>query len=291
MLVDFCKNNKLIINLQAFCVKCDSFLVFLHIMKIIMIGAGNLATNLAAALLGAGHDILQVYSRTMQSAQALAIIAGAAAVADIGEVRSDADLYILSVKDDALPLLIPQLCRGKEDKLFLHTAGSVSMDVFQGMAHHYGVFYPMQTFSKQKRVDFDDIPCFVEGSGEEETQAIEALAGELSRRVYQLSSADRKYLHLSAVFACNFVNHCYAVSEQILAKHGIPFDVMLPLIDETAAKVHHLNPVTAQTGPAVRFDETVIRNQSQLLRDNPLLKDIYERMSMSIHRFSEDSTK
>lgn len=274
--------------MQAFCVRCGNFLVFLHIMKIIMIGAGNLATNLAAALLDAGHDILQVYSRTQQSAQALATIAGGAAVTDISQVRSDADVYILSVKDDALPLLIPQLCPGKEEKLFLHTAGSMPMDVFQGMARHYGVLYPMQTFSKQKRVSFEEIPCFVEGSGKEETQVIEALAGELSHRVYLLSSADRKYLHLSAVFACNFVNHCYALSADILQKHGIPFDVMLPLIDETAAKVHELSPREAQTGPAVRFDEGVIRNQSQLLRDNPLLKDIYERMSMSIHRFSED---
>ena len=274
--------------MQAFCVKCRYFLVFLHIMKIIMIGAGNLATNMAAALLEAGHDILQVFSRTQQSAQALATIAGGAAVTDISQVRNDADLYVLSVKDDALAQLIPQLCQGKESKLFIHTAGSVPMDVFCGMARHYGVLYPMQTFSKQKRVSFQEIPCFVEGSGEAEIRAIESLASELSHRVYRLSSEDRKYLHLSAVFACNFVNHCYAVSEDILHKHGIPFDVMLPLIDETAAKVHELSPREAQTGPAVRFDENVIRNQSQLLRGNPLLKDIYERMSMSIHKFSEE---
>lgn len=257
-------------------------------MKIIMIGAGNLATSLAVALLDAGHDILQVYSRTMQSAQNLAVKAGAAPVVDVAQVRDDADVYFLSVKDDALSLLIPQLCKGKEDKLFVHTAGSVTMDVFKGMARHYGVLYPMQTFSRQKQVSFSDIPCFVEGSGEEETSAIEALAGQLSGRVYRLSSDDRKYLHLSAVFACNFVNHCYAVSADILAQHHIPFDVMLPLIDETAAKVHQLSPAEAQTGPAVRFDEGIIRNQSQLLRNNPLLKDIYERMSMSIHRMSEN---
>lgn len=256
-------------------------------MKIVMIGAGNLATNLAVALLDAGHDILQVYSRTMRSAQTLATQAGGAPVTDISQVRGDADVYILSVKDDALPLLIPQLCRGKEDRLFVHTAGSVPMDVFRGMARHYGVLYPMQTFSRQKLVSFSGIPCFVEGSGEEETRVLEALAGQISERVYRLSSEDRKYLHLSAVFACNFVNHCYAVSSDILAQHHIPFDVMLPLIDETARKVHQLSPVEAQTGPAVRFDEGVIRNQSQLLRDNPLLKDIYERMSMSIHRMSE----
>ena len=274
--------------MQVFYQKYDLFLVFLHIMKIIMIGAGNLATSLAVALTDAGHDILQVYSRTMQSAQTLATIAGGAAVTDISQVRADADVYILSVKDDALPVLIPQLCRGREDKLFLHTAGSVSIDVFQGMARHYGVFYPMQTFSRQKRVSFEEIPCFIEGSGEEETAAIEALASLLSHRVYRLSSEARKYLHLSAVFACNFVNHCYAISAELLEKHGIPFDVMLPLIDETAAKVHQMSPKDAQTGPAVRYDENVIRAQSQLLKNNPLVKDIYDRMSMNIHRLSEE---
>ena len=110
----------------------------------------------------------------------------------------------------------------------------------------------------------------------------------MTTKIYQLSSEDRKYLHLSAVFACNFVNHCYAVSYDILKKHGIPFDVMLPLIDETARKVHVLTPQEAQTGPAVRYDQNVIRAQSSLLRDNPLLKDIYERMSMNIHRMSEE---
>lgn len=246
-----------------------------------------MATSLGVALLEAGHDILQVYSRTMQSAHALAVKTGSTPITEIADVRSDADVYILSVKDDALPLLIPELCKGKEDKLFLHTAGSVAMDVFRGFARHYGVLYPMQTFSRQKCVPFVHIPCFVEGSGEEETQAVEALAGKLSEKVYRLASEDRKYLHLSAVFACNFVNHCYAVSEQILQEHGIPFDVMLPLIDETAGKVHQLSPVEAQTGPAVRFDKEVLRRQGQLLDKNPLLKDIYERMSMSIHRMNE----
>ena len=100
-------------------------------------------------------------------------------------------------------------------------------------------------------------------------------------------SEDRKYLHLSAVFACNFVNHCYAASAEILNKHNIPFDIMLPLIDETARKVHQLSPIDAQTGPAVRYDENVIRKQAALLNGNPLLRDIYERMSMDIHRMEQ----
>lgn len=255
-------------------------------MKIILIGAGNLATNLGKALLNAGHDILQVYSRTIESAEALATLAGGAPVTDLAKVRDDADLYIVSVKDSVVGELLPQLCKGKETKTFLHTAGSLPMNVFEGMAMHYGVLYPMQTFSKAKEVDFSVIPCFIEANDKFAHEMIESLAHELSHRVIELSSEDRKYLHLSAVFACNFVNHCCSISQEILQKHGIPFDVMLPLIDETAAKVHELSPKDAQTGPAVRFDENVIRKQASLLKDNPLLKDIYERMSVSIHRMA-----
>lgn len=262
------------------------FFCFVMTMKMILIGAGNLATNLGKALLAAGHDILQVYSRTYESAKALADIVGAEPLTDINQVRGDADIYILSVKDSVLAQLIPALCKGKESKVFLHTAGSMPMNVFEGMALHYGVLYPMQTFTKAKEVDFSVIPCFIEANDDFAKEQIGGLAHQLSRKVYELSSDDRKYLHLAAVFACNFVNHCYAISQEILQKHGIPFDVMLPLIDETAAKVHELSPKDAQTGPAVRFDENVIRKQASLLKDNPLLKDIYERLSVSIHRMA-----
>lgn len=253
-------------------------------MKIILIGAGNLATNLGKALRGIGFDILQVFSRTMESASALAQVLEAEAVDDIAQVRDDADVYVLSVKDSALASLIASLCPGKEDKLFLHTAGSMPLDVFRGKAQHYGVLYPMQTFSKSKEVCFSEIPCFIEASDEKSMGLIEELAHRLSHQVYRLSSAERKYLHLSAVFACNFVNHCFAVSQQLLESHGIPFDVMLPLIDETVRKVHQLKPLEAQTGPAVRYDENVIGAQSKLLEDNPLWKTIYDSMSRDIRK-------
>lgn len=255
-------------------------------MKVILIGAGNLATHLGKAIFAAGHDVVQVFSRTMPSATALASEVGAQPVSDISDVRSDADLYVVSVKDSAIVELIPVLCKGKETKVFLHTAGSIPMDVFQGMALHYGVLYPMQTFSKQREVDFSQIPCFIEANDEHALQLIGDVAHQVSSRVYHLASEDRKYLHLSAVFACNFVNHCYALSREILEEHGIPFDVMLPLIDETAAKVHELDPKDAQTGPAVRYDENVLRAQGALLKSNPQMKDIYDRMSMSIHKLS-----
>ncbi|GAA6528368.1 MAG: F420-dependent NADP oxidoreductase [Prevotella sp.] len=253
-------------------------------MKIIFIGAGNLATQLAKALLKAGHDIVQVYSRTMESASTLATLAGGAPTTDLGEVRRDADIYILAVKDSVLGDLIPSLCKGREGRVFVHTAGSMPLTIFQGMALHYGVFYPMQTFSKNRDVSFSEIPIFIESNDQLTLQVLRTLGESVSGRVYELSSQDRKYLHLASVFACNFVNHCYAVSSEILSSHHIPFDVMLPLIDETARKVHQLTPSEAQTGPAVRFDENVIRAQAALLKGDPLLKDIYERMSLSIHR-------
>lgn len=278
-------------------------------MKIVLIGAGNLATHLGKALHAAGHDMLQVFSRTMQSAETLASLLDAEPLTDIAQVRDDADVYIFSVKDSALVQLVAQLCRheadglgedgavnalrkakkGELERVFLHTAGSMPMSVFKGMAQHYGVLYPMQTFSKQREVDFSIIPCFVEANDEFAQKQIEGMAREISGRVYQLSSEDRKYLHLSAVFACNFANHCYAISQELLEEHGIPFDVMLPLINETAAKVHEMKPKDAQTGPAVRYDENVIGKQSKLLENHPHFKKVYDSMSKSIHGLNAEN--
>ena len=278
-------------------------------MKIVLIGAGNLATHLGKALHAAGHDMVQVFSRTMQSAETLASLLDAEPLTDIAQVRDDADVYIFSVKDSALLQLVAQLCRheadglgedgavnalrkakkGEHERVFLHTAGSMPMSVFKGMAQHYGVLYPMQTFSKQREVDFSIIPCFVEANDEFAQKQIEGLAREISGRVYQLSSEDRKYLHLSAVFACNFANHCYAISQELLEEHGIPFDVMLPLINETAAKVHEMKPKDAQTGPAVRYDENVIDKQSKLLENHPRFKKVYDSMSKSIHGLNAEN--
>lgn len=257
-------------------------------MKIVLIGAGNLATHLGKALHAAGHDMIQVFSRTMQSAETLASLLDAEPLTDMAQVRDDADVYIFSVKDSALEQLISQLCGG-EKKVFLHTAGSMPMSVFRGKALHYGVLYPMQTFSKQREVDFSIIPCFIEANDEFALKQIEGLAGQISHRVFQLSSEDRKYLHLSAVFACNFANHCYAASQELLQQHGIPFDVMLPLIDETAAKVHGMTPKEAQTGPAVRYDENVIGKQIQLLENQPYFQKIYDCMSKSIHELESEN--
>lgn len=252
-------------------------------MKIVFIGAGNLATNVAKALHEAGHEILQVFSRTMASAEALAGAVGAVATDDVSAVAGNADIYILSVKDAVLKSVIEKLCDGKRKGLFVHTAGSIPMDVFEGHAERYGVFYPMQSFSKQRQVDFSDVSMFVEAKRKEDLDMLFRLGRSLGPNVVELSSEGRKRLHLAAVFACNFTNHCYHLAEKVLSEYDIPFDVMLPLVDETARKVHEVSPMEAQTGPAVRYDENVINMQRDMLPEGSGIQQIYELMSKDIH--------
>ena len=204
--------------------------------------------------------------------------------------------YIIAVKDSALQEVIqqltkrltadtPSLWRGQGEALLLHTAGSMPLSVFEGYADRCGVLYPMQTFSMDREVDFREIPLFIEASDAASLQQIRALADSISQHVYELSTADRKYLHLAAVFACNFANHCYTLAADVLQKKGLPFDVMLPLVDETARKVHELHPKDAQTGPAARGDQNVMQAQASLLDGKA--KEIYELLSQSIQEHQE----
>lgn len=250
---------------------------------IVFIGAGNLATNLAKALYQKGFRIVQVYSRTKESASALAKEVEAEYTTDLQDVSKEAKLYIVSLKDAAFVELLPQITEGKQGSLLVHTAGSISMNIWEGHAERYGVFYPMQTFSKQREVDFQEVPFFIEAKKPEDVELLKAIAGTLSDKVYEATSEQRKSLHLAAVFTCNFTNHMYALAAELLEKYKLPFEVMLPLIDETARKVHELAPREAQTGPAVRYDENVIDNHLSMLADTPALQEIYKLMSKSIH--------
>ena len=208
-------------------------------MSIAFIGAGNLATNLAKALYRKGFRIVQVYSRTKESAQGLA-----------------------------------------------QTVEAAYTTERQGHVARYGVLYPMQTFSKQREVDFGQIPCFVESNSEEDVQLLKDIASALSEKVYEASSEQRKSLHLAAVFTCNFTNHMYVLAAELLKKYGLPFEAMLPLIDETARKVHELEPLAAQTGPAVRYDENVIDEHLRMLADEPQMLELYREISENIHRLA-----
>lgn len=258
----------------------------------VLVGAGKVATHLSQALQQAGLDIIQVYSRTEASASALASLLHTAYTTCITDVFPDADYYLFSVKDSVLEELIAALAPRCRAACFLHTAGSIPLSVFApyGLSR-YGVLYPLQTFSQNRALDLSQVPMFVEASSPEVSEELTTLAASISSRIYPLSSEARRKLHLSAVFACNFVNHCYAIGARLLAEEQIPFEALLPLIDETAAKVHQLPPVAAQTGPAVRFDRNVMDAQESLLASHPLYRDIYELMSRSIHEEARKQTE
>lgn len=252
-------------------------------MELVFVGAGRLATNFARTLCGQGHRVCAVYSRTLASASALTDAVGGFPTDDIAVLPKSADAYILAVKDDILPTLIPQLRKDREGQAFFHTAGSVPLTVFGNHAC-CGVIYPLQTFSKERMVDFSRVHIFIEGQTPHALSIARQIASSVSQHVTELSSPDRRQLHLAAVFACNFSNHCYTLAADILQRCGLGFDALLPLVEETACKVKAMHPRQAQTGPAMRYDRTVIDAQSQLLADEPLTQKIYELMSKSIHQ-------
>lgn len=260
--------------------------------KMVLVGAGKVATHLSQALQQVGMDIIQVYSRTEASASALAALLHTGFTTCLEEISIDADYYLFSVKDSVLEDLIAVLAPRCRKACFLHTAGSIPLSVFapHGLLR-YGVLYPLQTFSQNRNLDMRQVPMFVEASSPALLEELTELASSFSGRVYPLSSEARRKLHLSAVFACNFVNHCYAMAARLLSEEQIPFEALLPLIDETAAKVHQLSPAEAQTGPAVRFDRNVMAAQTALLSAHPLYRDIYELMSRSIHQEAQWQTE
>ena len=261
--------------------------------RIVFVGAGNLATNLALALREKGFSIAQIYSRTETSARTLADRVQAAWTTDLEKLIPDADLYITALKDTALVELLPEIVKGREGRFFVHTAGSVPIDLWKTVPglEHYGVLYHMQTFSKARRVSFENIPVFIEAGTAEDTEILTKIARTFSRNVQAVNSAQRQALHLAAVFACNFANHCYTLSEKILAENGLSFDVMLPLIEETTAKLRQLSPRAAQTGPAVRYDTNVMDKHIATLSGHPELQTLYRLMSRSIHREAEEGKR
>ncbi|HJH65557.1 MAG TPA: DUF2520 domain-containing protein [Bacteroides mediterraneensis] len=260
--------------------------------SIVCIGAGNVATHISKALQQKGFRLQQVYSRTENSARTLADILGCKWTNQLAQVYEQADVYIVSVKDAVLETVIDQLAHCNPDALYLHTAGSMPMEVWEGKQKNYGVAYPMQTFSKQREVRIEEVPFFIEANSTENLSQLREIAESLSPKVYEATSAQRKYLHIAAVFACNFSNHMYAICEHLLTTHQLPFETMLPLIDETARKVHKLPPVEAQTGPARRYDENVIHRHLDMLKEEePQLAKIYQLLSQHIHQYENEKQK
>ncbi len=246
-----------------------------------MLGAGNVATHLCFALQKADVRIVQVYSRTIEAAKKLANQLNALYTNDISDIYNDADIYIYCLKDSILENIIPKIKALKA--IHIHTAGSVNADIFSPYFKQYGVLYPLQTFSINKAVKFSEIPVLIEANDEKVEKKIKALAELLTTKVFLATSEQRIKLHLAAVFACNFTNFLYTISSEILTDAKLPFDILIPLITETAEKIKYMSPIDAQTGPAVRMDQNVISKHLSLLSDNPNLLLIYNELTEQIY--------
>lgn len=246
-------------------------------MQIVLIGSGNVAFHLAKAFTEAQIPISQIFGRNTTELQK---ISEQFSIPFSTETLADADLYIISVSDSSIAE-VSSLIKNK-NVLVAHTSGSVSREALSGN-YRKSVFYPLQTFSKSKNLDYSKIPFFIDAENENDEEILKNLASKISKNVMLANDEKRKYIHLTAVFACNFVNHLYARAKEISDSQGIPFDYFLPLIDETTQKIHELEPKLAQTGPAIRNDEKVLKLHESLLTDEEKLK-IYKTLNESIKK-------
>ena len=235
-------------------------------MNIIIIGKGNVATNLDHAFRKKGVACQMVSSR-----EGL-------------DQLPQANVYIYAVKDEALASVVEQV-KGHEKSLHLHTSGTMPITVFGADKPHAGIFYPFQTFSKVRVIeDFSTIPVFFEARGIDDISAVYSLALTITSHIYEATQHDRERLHVAGVYACNFTNLMYTMSAELLQNTHIPFSALLPLIDETAAKIHTLSPNAAQTGPARRGDENVMNHHLNLLNEEQ--KKVYRLLSEAIRKRS-----
>lgn len=248
--------------------------------QIVLIGAGNLATQLGLALHKAGFDIIQVYSRTEVSAKTVAQQIGATFTTDLAEITPTADLYIYALKDDVLEEVINSV--PVTNGLHVHTSGSIKMSLFSNKQKNFGVFYPFQTFSKTKLVDFSEVPFLITANSDESIENLKVIANKLSHRIFVVNDEDRSLVHLSGVFACNFTNYLYTIAEKLLTERTLPFDILMPLITETVSKLKTLSPTEAQTGPAQRGDQLVITKQIKLLEQHPEWQKVYQLLTENI---------
>ena len=255
-------------------------------MRISLIGAGRVATHLGRVLLKRGHEIVQVYNRNVNHAEALASQISADAVSDITQLNIDIDLAIIAVSDQAISQVIEQLSNVLKDVLIVHTSGSTHLKVLTQHHARSGVFYPLQTFSFEREIVWSETPLFVEASSEQDSQLLNILAGQISQRVYLYSSEQRLSLHLAAVFACNFSNYCYDMAKQVVDAKQVDFSLLYPLILETAKKATAHDPRQVQTGPAIRGDQNILNMHQQMLVDSGRedLQQCYQMMSEQISK-------
>lgn len=253
-----------------------------------MIGSGNLASHLAPALENAGHFVSEVYSRNPTSAKSLcSMLYNATSVSSLDFSHSKSAIFIIAVNDDAIEEVAAQIALPPNGTL-IHTSGTKSISILCGF-EHFGSLYPLQTFTKRKKVSWEEIPILTEGSDEETAKHILALGKSISAKAFQASEEKRKLVHLSAVFSANFANHLLYMSKSILDENDIDFTILKPLLTETLKKAFEIDPIKAQTGPAVRKDISTIRDHLKILDNKEDFKKIYKDITENIIKVHSQS--
>jgi predicted short-subunit dehydrogenase-like oxidoreductase (DUF2520 family) len=252
-------------------------------LKIAIVGSGNVASFFAKKFAAAGFTIVSVHSKNLAHAESLASEVQASASNSLSTIGSDFDYLLFAVSDDALKACIAEV-PASNNFCWLHTSGAMSKEIFAEKTNQYGVFYPLQTFTKSVALSQTIFPVLIESSSEVIQQALEKLAAQMQLPFQYADSDQRKNIHLAAVFACNFSNHLFQIASQILAEQQLPFELLLPLIQETIAKLNHLSPSAAQTGPAIRNDQAVISAHIALLKEHPQWAMVYQLLSAEIQK-------
>ena len=246
-------------------------------IKIVLLGAGNLAYHLTNCLLNnKAIQVVQVYNRSLEKINYLK--SKTSITNNLSELK-EADIYIIAVSDTAIPDLSSKL--NFENKLVVHTSGSVAMEELTSNSNK-GVFYLLQTFSKEREIDFSTIPVCIEASEKKDLELLETLAKSISNNCFLINSEQRKNLHIAAVFVNNFVNHLYHLGNEICNENKVPFEILQPLIQETSNKIAELSPFEAQTGPAKRNDVKTIEKHKAMLTTNQ--QEIYTLLTKSIYK-------
>jgi predicted short-subunit dehydrogenase-like oxidoreductase (DUF2520 family) len=251
-----------------------------EIRNVVIVGAGNLATSLALAMHRQGINVLQVLNRTRCRGEKLAKRVSADFSGDFRKADFSADLYLIAVSDSAITEVAMNL--GLTNQLLVHTSGSTDISCLKEASGNYGVFYPLQTFSGPKPSGLRGVPLCIEANTRMNEQTLLGLARRLSENVHVINSAQRKVLHMTAVFASNFSNFMYSIAEDILVKHDIPFGLLKPLILQTARNTGHEDIFKRQTGPAVREDIKVMDEHREMLAKYEEYMEIYDLISKSI---------
>ena len=249
-------------------------------MRVVIIGAGNVASVFGRLISAANHEIIQVYSRSISSAQSLGKELGCSFVDNLEAVDLTADIYILAITDNALQKIQDSLFLG--DKLVVHTAGSVSKKVLSNISSQYGVMYPLQSLRKDQSADQSIIPLLIDANKESVLSIIEQFAFTLSSVVSIVGDDKRLCLHLAAVIVNNFTNHLYTLTAEYCKNEEVDFKMLQPIIEQTALRLRANLPADLQTGPAIRSDQSTLDKHIQALSNHPELKTIYLTFTESL---------